>query len=87
VFVVILCVVRSVFLTELGSSFDRFVHKRRIDILPMLINILTLSHYGRVNGCEWDWDSWTCAYAAERGHLDVLQWARANGCPDRSDAI
>jgi hypothetical protein len=23
----------------------------------------------------------TCSYAAKRGHLEVLQWARANGCP------
>ena len=22
----------------------------------------------------------TCAYAAENGHLEVLQWARNNGC-------
>jgi hypothetical protein len=24
---------------------------------------------------------WTCAKAANSGHLEVLQWARANGCP------
>jgi hypothetical protein len=23
----------------------------------------------------------TCSYAAHGGHLEVLQWARANGCP------
>jgi len=23
----------------------------------------------------------TCAYAAEGGHLHILQWARENGCP------
>ena len=23
----------------------------------------------------------TCAYAAEGGHLEVLQWARENDCP------
>ena len=27
------------------------------------------------------WDEKTCADAAEGGHLEVLQWARANGCP------
>ena len=27
------------------------------------------------------WDEWTCAGAAEGGHLEVLQWARANGAP------
>ena len=24
---------------------------------------------------------WTCMYAAKGGHLELLQWARANGCP------
>ena len=33
----------------------------------------------RQNGCPWD--EWTCAAAAEGGHLPVLQWARQNGCP------
>ena len=27
----------------------------------------------------------TCTYAAEGGHLEVLQWARANGCPWNED--
>ena len=27
------------------------------------------------------WDEATCTYAAEGGHLPVLQWARQNGCP------
>ena len=31
------------------------------------------------NGCEWD--SWTCWGAAKGGHLEVLRWARENGCP------
>ena len=31
----------------------------------------------RVNGCPWS--EWTCAWAAEGGHLEVLQWLRANG--------
>jgi hypothetical protein len=25
-------------------------------------------------------DEWTCANAAEKGHFEVLQWARENGC-------
>jgi len=28
------------------------------------------------------WSAVTCAYAAEAGHLQVLQWARENGCPE-----
>ena len=27
------------------------------------------------------WDTATCTRAAKGGHLDVLQWARSNGCP------
>ena len=27
------------------------------------------------------WDATTCHYAAGNSHLEVLQWARANGCP------
>ena len=30
-------------------------------------------------------DSSTCIAAAEYGHLEVLQWARANGCPEDED--
>ncbi len=29
---------------------------------------------GREAGCEWD--SWTCAYAAQNGHLECLKWAQ-----------
>jgi hypothetical protein len=28
----------------------------------------------------YPWNVLTCAYAAGGGHLEVLQWARANGC-------
>ena len=35
--------------------------------------------WARANGCPWN--EWTCANAAEGGHLAVLQWARENGCP------
>jgi len=27
------------------------------------------------------WDGWTCALAAQGGHLEALQWAREHGCP------
>ena len=27
------------------------------------------------------WNEAACAHAALGGHLEVLQWARANGCP------
>ena len=32
-----------------------------------------------MNGCPWDEE--TCSFADEDGHLEVLQWALANGCP------
>jgi len=32
--------------------------------------------WARASGCPWDAN--TCAWAARGGHLDVLQWARAN---------
>jgi hypothetical protein len=31
--------------------------------------------------CGCPWGVGTCAFGAQRGHLAVLQWARANGCP------
>ena len=36
--------------------------------------------WARANDCPWD--KWTCAWAAQGGHLEVLQWARANDCPN-----
>ena len=33
----------------------------------------------RAKECPWDW--MTCAMAAMGGHLTLLQWAIANGCP------
>jgi hypothetical protein len=27
------------------------------------------------------WGEETCAYAADKGHLEVLQWLRSEGCP------
>jgi hypothetical protein len=33
------------------------------------------------------WCAHTCASAAQAGHLSVLQWARANGCPWDNDTV
>ena len=37
----------------------------------------------RENDTPWDtpWDTDTCWRAAAGGHLEVMQWARENGCP------
>jgi len=35
--------------------------------------------WAREHHCPWD--TWTCALAAEGGHLEVLQWAREHHCP------
>jgi hypothetical protein len=32
----------------------------------------------RIHTCEWD--AMACIVAAQAGHLEALQWARANGC-------
>ena len=32
---------------------------------------------------ECPWDMWTCAYAADGGHLEVLKWLRDKGCPSK----
>jgi len=32
-----------------------------------------------------DWDSFVCSNAAEKGHLDILKWARAHGCEWNAD--
>ena len=34
-------------------------------------------------GCKWDGAA--CALAAKHGHLEILQWLRANGCPADAD--
>ncbi|KAG5186883.1 hypothetical protein JKP88DRAFT_276295 [Tribonema minus] len=39
---------------------------------------------GNITYDGFDWDTFTSAAAACGGHLEVLQWAHANGCP--SDA-
>jgi hypothetical protein len=36
-------------------------------------------------GCEWD--EKTCTNAAKNGHLNSLQWACINGCPQNADKI
>ena len=33
------------------------------------------------------WDALTCTAAAKGGHLNVLLWARANGCPRDDDEL
>jgi len=33
----------------------------------------------RANGCPWD--GRTCLQAVHFGHVEVLRWARENGCP------
>ena len=35
--------------------------------------------WARENDCPWN--EFTCMYAAEYGHLEVLKWACENGAP------
>jgi len=39
--------------------------------------------WARERDCPWD--DWTCKYAAEEGHLEVLRWAIDHGCPGGED--
>ena len=39
--------------------------------------------WARQSGCRWD--ERTCSWAAQGGHLAVLQWARQNGCSRDED--
>ena len=32
----------------------------------------------RGEGCPWNWV--TCEYAVKKGRVEVLRWARENGC-------
>jgi hypothetical protein len=54
------------------------MREKRLDGVGRLHRRLLWRGGTRANGC--DWDSETCARAAEGGHLEVLHWARANGC-------
>ena len=38
---------------------------------------LELVEWLRGKGCPWDW--YTCQFAVENGHVEVLRWARENG--------
>jgi hypothetical protein len=51
--------------------------------LPRHAVRLSLLRRARVLECLWD--VYTCAAAAEGGHLAVLVWAREHGCPWRED--
>ena len=47
-----------------------------------LCYVVTLSFFlsSVAPGVGSAWNAWTCANAARGGHLDVLRWARENGC-------
>jgi hypothetical protein len=34
----------------------------------------------RENGCPWD--GFTRLFAEEQGHIEILNWAIENGCPE-----
>ena len=38
---------------------------------------LELVKWLRGKGCPWDW--YTCHFAVDEGHVEVLRWARENG--------
>ena len=57
------------------------------DVRRMIYKLLTPLERATVekaHGVEWAFErtKWAvCRWAAQKGYLEVLQWARANGCP------
>ncbi len=50
--------------------------------IDYLHDLARKGHLNVFNGEAKDpWDEWTCAFAALKGHLEVLQWAQSQGCP------
>ena len=56
----------------------RIPWKGKSDVCHYVHSIAALK-WAHEKGCAWN--RWTCAYAAEGGHLEVLQWLHKNGCP------
>src|ERR1700760_2429490 len=45
--------------------------------LANFVSTIPLLQWARINGCPWK--PAICSSIARKGHLEVLQWARANG--------
>ncbi len=65
----------SVCLLRLGTR----VPWRGESHVSYFVDSVAAVRWARENSCPWD--SKTCGYAAEEGHLEALRWARENGCP------
>jgi len=66
-----------------SNSFKVFYDKyykglKKILLLDVVVS-KSLWLWSEENGCPWN--EGTCAVAAGRGHIEVLQWAHENGCP------
>ncbi len=72
----------------MGSSlsFDDFPVELRdlivchIDLKEPNIMALVCKHFSKMKMTK---QTLVCKYAALNGHLEVLKWARENGCPER----
>ena len=73
--------------TSLGCFYDVVGREHISDFHTFLRDKVAL-RYGntklldvlRIFGCQCN-DTSSCYAAAQNGHLEILQWARANGCP------
>ena len=57
---------------DIQTAINEAVKNGRLDILIDF-------HRKYKNQCPWD--SQTCYYAAEEGHLECLKYLHKNGCP------
>ena len=55
-----------------------FAMDERVMRFAALGGNLELVQFLRGEGCPWDWQ--TCLWAVDKGHVEVLRWARENGC-------
>ena len=67
-----------VFTSSVGDVKDVAAVRRELGRMPNFVGSVGRLAWAKELGCPWNEN--TCAKAAEGGHLEVLQWARANGC-------
>ena len=79
------------FFSSTQGRFDSLFHfKRRCARSPyaftktiVMVGDMLCLRRAHENGCAWN--EWTCARAAENGHLDCLRYLHENGCPWNED--
>ena len=67
------------------------MHQTNPEVIREILNVAAYHGYLQVFEKSWSqgpqeklsklWDEKTCGWAAEGGHLEVIKWLRAKGCP------